>query len=92
MSLRDFVWVFCGNSSRFPSAIFTVRENAEAWIKSNKLTGVLTCYPLNISVYEWAIEEEYFVPKKAHESTPQFMQNFSSASQEHYHYLEGQLD
>jgi hypothetical protein len=80
------VWVFNGNRNRFPSAVFTERHLAEAWIQKNRLEGTLTAYPLNISIYDWAIEKEYFTPEKDEQSSPNFIANFSSASQEHYHF------
>jgi hypothetical protein len=80
------VWVFNGARNRFPSAVFTERSLAEAWIQKNQLEGTLTAYPLNISAYAWAIEKEYFTPKTEEHASPNFIANFSSASQEHYHF------
>lgn len=86
------IWVFNGANSRFASGVFTERPIAESWIKRNKLTGVLTLYPIDIGVYEWAISSGTFYPKKEVESEPEFIQKFTSASQEHYHYEGGELD
>jgi hypothetical protein len=80
------VWVFNGARNHFPSAIFTERRLAEAWIQKNQLEGTLTAYPLNISIYDWAIEKGYFTPKNEEQASPNFIAKFSSASQEHYHY------
>lgn len=85
----DCVWVFCGSESSFPSAIFIDIEKAELWIKKNKITGVLTNYPLDEDLYSWAIRKEFFTPKKEHEFSSEFIQKFSSASQEHFHYEDG---
>lgn len=85
------VWVFNGANSRFPSAIFTNKKNAEDWISKHVLSGILTLYPLNQSVYEWAVTNKYFAPKSAKESSPEFIQKFSSASQEHFHYENGKI-
>ena len=84
-SLRE-VWVFNGprNISRAPC--FTSRALAEAWIEKHKLHGTLTAYPLDVSVYDWATELGYFRPKSEEQTRPEFIANFSSASQEHYHY------
>jgi hypothetical protein len=92
VSDETIVWVFCGQSSRFPSAIFLSKELAEAWITSNSLSGVLTAYPVDISVYDWAIAKGFFIPKKEEHQQPAFIQKFSSASQEHYHYENGTSD
>ena len=87
-----YVWVFNGADSNFPSGIFADRENAEKWIKKHKLTCTLTLYPINKGVYDWAIEEGIFNPSRDYQNTPAFIQKFSSASQEHYHYLEGGVE
>ena len=50
------------------------------------LSGILNLYPLNQSVYEWAVTNKYFTPKSSKESSPEFIQKFSSASQEHFYY------
>jgi hypothetical protein len=80
------VWIFNGNRNHFPSAVFSDRHSAEAWIKKNQLTGTLTAYPLDISVYDWTIDRGYFTAKQEKHKTPDFIANFSSAYQEHYHY------
>lgn len=55
-SLRQGVWVFNGKRAIFPSGVFTSRENAEAWINEYGLEGTLTLYPLDQSVYDYAVE------------------------------------
>ena len=85
----EFVWIFKGNGANpFPSAVFSNLEKAEAWIKKHKLTGTLTKYPIDISVFDWAIKKEYFSPNE-HHFQPKVIGNFSSASQEHFHYEDG---
>ena len=91
-SVIENVWVFNGAGSRFPGGIFSSRDTAENWIRNHKLSGVLTLYPFDQGVYDWVIENKIFEPKKESESSPDFIGSFSSASQEHYHYLEGTLD
>ncbi|MBO9570639.1 MAG: hypothetical protein J7497_00270 [Chitinophagaceae bacterium] len=83
------VWIFSGSNSRFPSGAFSAIEIAENWIQNNKLTGVLTSYPIDISVYDWAIKNEFFVPRNDTQKSSDFIQKFSSGSQEHYHYENG---
>ena len=83
------VWVFNGARSNFPSGVFRKREPAETWIEANGLTGTLTKYPLDVGVYDWAIEVGLFKPKKPHETTTEFIQCFTTASQEHFHYIDG---
>ena len=89
MSLSQ-AWVFQGASARFPSGIFLSREKAEQWIKINALTGILTAYPVDIGVYDWAIARGTFTPKKEQHKSARFRQRFTSAQQEHYHYEAGQ--
>lgn len=86
------IWVFCGEGGRFPSGLFTKLDIAKSWIRKNKLTGVLTKYPLDQGVLDWAVSNGYFKPKKTHEFGSAFIQQFSSASQEHYHFENGDLD
>ncbi len=83
------IWVFNGEQSRFPSGLFSTKELAEDWISKNKLSGVLTRYPVDVSVYDWAITRNFFEPKKAEHRESTFIGRFSSASQEHYHYEDG---
>ncbi|MFK7979510.1 MAG: hypothetical protein AB8G86_05985 [Saprospiraceae bacterium] len=86
------VWVFHGAGSRFTSGVFTDKTIAEEWITKNMLTGILTKYPINIGTYDWAISESFFEPKKEKHKSAEFIQKFTSASQEHYHYENGDLE
>ena len=81
------VWVFHAEGARFSGGVFTTRESAERWIRTNELTGVLTAYPLDRGVFDWAREEGYFAPKKLF--TAGMIGGFTSAHQEHYHYTRG---
>jgi hypothetical protein len=83
------VWLFSGISSQFPSAVFRTREAADAWIRRHGVSGVLTAYPLDLGVYDWAVDHGFFKPKRDEQRGPIFIQRFSSAYQEHYHYDEG---
>lgn len=86
----ETVWVFHGNEGRFSGGAFTTRELAETWIHEHRLTGVLTAYPLDTGAYDWAVRERLFAPTKPHHSTPSFIGGFTSASQDHFHYEDGQ--
>jgi len=63
---------------------------AEKWIKENKLSGILTCYPVDTGVYQWAIDNKRFTPKSEKHSTPEFIGGFTTASPQHYHYENGE--
>ena len=78
--------MFHGAGGRFTSGVFTSQTQAEAFIHQYRLTGVLTRYPVGISVYDWAIQEKLFEPNKPKQFQPGFIQRFTTASQEHYHY------
>jgi len=81
----NWVWVF---SSRglFPCGVFETREQAEQWILKNKVNGCLTRYPLGEGIYDFAIHQKYFTPKKEYQFGSKFISNFSCASLDHYHY------
>jgi hypothetical protein len=89
---NSMIWIFSGGNSRFCSGVFSNREDAEKWIKKYKLSGVLTLYPVDEGVYDWAIRNEFFKPQKESEMKAEFIQKYSSASQEHYHYDNGESD
>jgi hypothetical protein len=86
----DSVWVFNGARSNFPSGVFSQRDIAEEWIRAQSLTGTLTKYPIDVGAYEWAVTRGHFEPKRPDQQTPEFIGRFSDASQEHYHYEDGQ--
>lgn len=86
------VWVFNGAEGRFPSGVFENKSDAEIWIKTNSLTGILTKYPVGISAYDWAIMNGHFKVKSDRDSSPLFIQRFSSAAQEHMHFENGSSD
>jgi hypothetical protein len=89
MSTRQFIWVFNGARAAFPSGVFTSQAHAEAWIQQHGLSGILTKYPLNIGVYDFAIEQEWFLAKTPEQQSSDFIARFSSAHQEHIHYEAG---
>ncbi|WP_254411193.1 DUF7710 domain-containing protein [Dyadobacter diqingensis] len=86
------IWIFHGEGGRFSSGAFSSRLKAEEWIEINKLSGVLTSYPMDTGIYDWCIKNKDFLPTKAEHYTSNFIQHFTSATQEHYHYADGQLD
>jgi hypothetical protein len=88
------VWVFNGSSQRgFPGGVFSAKALADEWIARNKLTGVLTAYPLNEGCLDWALandcvgmKPETFAGKA---NDPAVIGSFSTASQTHFHYEDG---
>ncbi|WP_158825087.1 DUF7710 domain-containing protein [Mucilaginibacter lacusdianchii] len=89
---QEAVWIFHGAGARFSSGVFTSLEKARHWISKHKLSGVLTEYPLDEGVYDWAIQKELFEVKSIKYQSAQFIQAFSSASQEHYHFVDGNIE
>jgi len=49
----------------------------------------LTEYPLDIGAYDWAIQHGHFKPKHEHQRQPSFIEKFSSAALNHFHYWNG---
>jgi hypothetical protein len=88
-SLIKTVWVFHGSGGRFSSGVFSDLQKAEEWIKNNKLSGMLTEYPIDTLIYDWAIKNNHFEVKKESQLEPLFIQNFTCASQEHFHFEGG---
>jgi hypothetical protein len=85
----NYILLFHTTRSSFCGGAFTTREFAEQWIAKHKLSGVLTKYPIDVGVYDWAIENHKFTPKKENQFTPDFIGGFTTAGQEHYHYSDG---
>lgn len=90
--MEELVWVFCGDKGRFPSGVFATRDDAEKWIDRHAISGTLTAYPLGEGVYDWSLAKGFFTPKREDQRSASFIQNFSSASLEHYHYENGKSD
>lgn len=86
---RPSVWVFVGAKAGLPAAVFSSKENGEKWIAENGVSGSLSEYPLDISIYDWVQEADFFEPKRDDQRTPRFIERFTSASQPHHHYEQG---
>lgn len=91
-NVKSSVWVFHGANGRFSGGIFSDILQAEAWILKYNLTGVLTKYPVNESAYDWAINNNFFEITTDDQTKPLFIQKFTSANQEHFHYEDGRRD
>lgn len=85
----DSVWIFHGARARFSGGVFTERATAELWILAHRLTGILTRYPVDVGVYDWAVKNEYFLPEKPEHQTSSFVGGFTSARMEHIHFADG---
>lgn len=83
------VWIFCGPKGKFPGGVFLSLEKAESWVAQNRLTGVLTRYPLDVGSFDWALSNGFVNERVLSRADPDFIASFSSASFEHYHYENG---
>jgi len=83
------IWVFAGDNSRLTAGVFATIEDAEAAIGKHSLSGMVTAYPLGLLVYDWAIEMGLFIASKPHHESVGFIQGFTSAYLEHYHFVNG---
>jgi hypothetical protein len=86
------VWIFSGENSHLPSGAFSTKERAEEWIVREGLSGVLTRYPMDESVYDWAMRSGAFRPKVDKKMSAKQIQSFSSAALEHHHYSNGRSE
>jgi hypothetical protein len=80
------IWVFHSAGAQFSGGVFSTIELAESWILENKLSGLLTAYPIDFGVYNWAVENQFFSPKHERHRSSSFIGGFTSARQEHFHY------
>lgn len=81
------VWLFNAPHAQFPGAVFSSLERAAAWIAKHRLTGVLTAYPVDEGIYDWATSAGVFPASKPVDA--RFVGSFTSAYQEHYHFFDG---
>lgn len=88
----NFVWIFNGSKGRFPGGVFQSLEKAQEWIKQNRLTGVLTKYPLDEGSFDWAQRQGFVNDKLNARADSDFIASFSSASFTHFHYENGALE
>jgi hypothetical protein len=90
--MKERIYIFTSHYSPFPLGVFYDMENATEWIKKNSLTGILGEYPINIGLYDWAIENQYFIPKNDAEKQAKFIEKFTCASMNHFHFENGDLE
>lgn len=82
------VWVYNANIPRnigLASAVFRTKDGAEKWIEETKIDGLLTAYPVDISAYDWSVQNKFFTPKKPQHYEPWFIGTFTGG-QKHFHY------
>jgi hypothetical protein len=90
--MEKHIYVFTGEGGSFPGGVFSERQIAVDWIKKYSLSGVLSNYPIDIGLYDWAIENKYFEVKKENQKEAKFIGKFTCASVEHLHFENGEID
>lgn len=89
MSQADPIWIFNSSRGKFPSGAFSTIELAERWIRKHRLSGVLTEYPVDIGVFDWAVDSGLFKLKEGKEHDADFVGSFTTAAMNHVHFEEG---
>lgn len=84
------MYIFIGEGAQIPSGVFTLLEKAEQWIRTYSLSGVLSKYPVDTGLYDWAIYEDFFIVKNDYQKESKFIQRFTCASMDHVHFEKGE--
>lgn len=88
-AVTGWIWVFNGDGGIFPSGVFETQDKAELWIKHYSLSGTLSKYPVGISVYEYAIQNNTFAPKTEFQRNADFISTFGRGYIAHTHNKNG---
>jgi hypothetical protein len=88
MGDTDYIWVFVGEQSSACGGVFSDLAIAENWILQHSLSGLLSQYPLNEGVFDWAVRTARVKQKFADNAPPQIIGSFCSYLH-HYHYKDG---
>ncbi len=83
------VWVFMGERGQHPMAVWSSLDAAHKFIHDEQLSGSLTCYEVDVPIYEWAIKTDRFKPTRDQHRSLKFRQTFSNQHQEHYNFRDG---
>lgn len=85
------VWIFHGEGARCASGVFRSRDEGMDWIAKNRLTGLLTEYPLGFGAYDDAVARGLFHPTREHHGTPTHIAHLSPGRTEHIHVVNGEI-
>lgn len=80
-----YCWVFHGQSVGNASAIFSTFIKASEWCQENRVSGILSKYPIDIALYDWAASKHGF---KRHVSDAG-KEDFTEGGQQHIHFEQG---
>ena len=81
------IYVFHGSGGKFASAVYESLDQATKSIAKLGMSGLLTWYPIGFTVYEYSTDMGFF--KGRSREDVKFIQRFTSASLEHYHFEGG---
>ena len=84
----QFIWLIQGTEKQNIIACFEEKEVAEAFIHQQQFKCILMQFPVNISVYDWMIEKQYFKPKTDLEQSKRFKERFRSSYLPHEHFYQ----
>lgn len=85
----QYVWIFHGDKASLAAAVFSSRPRAEEWISQNRLSGLLTRYPLNISILDWAWEKQFISSQVLESFSGKRAGEFTCAALQHIHFEDG---
>jgi hypothetical protein len=88
----ESVWILLGDHGNWPSGVFSSRVAAVQWIAGHYLTGMITEYPLDAGVYDWAVATGSFRPVRPEHSSCEFIGRFTASAQEHEHFTDSIRD
>ena len=86
---EHWIYLFHGIRGAFPGGAFSTRALAEEWIARNRLSGLLSEYPVDIGVYDWGIRAGLVRKPRSGDYGADIIGGFSSAL-DHWHYENGE--
>lgn len=85
----EYIWIFMGARGWTPAGVFSDYDKAVAWIAEHRLSGYLGKFPVDISVFDWAVQNGFYVPKEARDKDSTAIARFGTAALKHEHYYDG---
>ncbi|AXQ22868.1 hypothetical protein BEN71_12640 [Acinetobacter wuhouensis] len=83
-----YIWIIQSSENLNIIGCFINKNDAEQYILENKLKCMLTRYPVDITIYDWVIKNELWLPKNDLQKNSKFRARFSSAYLEHHHFFQ----
>lgn len=86
--MNDYIWIIQSSENLNVIGCFIQKSEAERYIIEHKLQCILTKYPVNMTVYDWVIKEDFWQPRNDLQKNSKFREKFTSAYLEHEHYFQ----